>query len=126
MGFNKELGLVIKIFREEDWFLQECQVYEVLSKNRCAYVPQFHGSFENNLQGLWAILMSYEGPEVEGILTESDRQGRSFFGGFFLSQQTWRSGSTLGLQLLAYICTESTTTTSSVKTWCGDEMGYQG
>lgn len=126
VGVNKELNLVIKIFREEDPYLQECQVYEVLSRNRCAYVPEFYGSFENNSLGLWAILISYEGPEVERKLTESDWQGYFFFFDFFLSQQMSCSGTTLKQQLLGYICMESTTMTSSMKTSCGDGMEYQG
>jgi hypothetical protein len=79
VGVNKELKLVLKIFGEEDWFLQECEVYEVLSANKCGYVPEFYGSFRNEILGMCAILISYEGPEIDENVTDTERQEDSFF-----------------------------------------------
>jgi hypothetical protein len=73
VGLNKDLGLVIKIFLGEDAFNREWEVYKVLSESGCLYVPQFYGSFENRTLELFAILISYEGQEVDGLLTERDR-----------------------------------------------------
>lgn len=86
MGLNKDLNLVIKIFLEEDAFSQEYQVYTLLSQNSCPYVPKFYGSFHNQSLSSWAILISYEGSEVEGFLTQTDRQDFFFFPPIFPSQ----------------------------------------
>jgi hypothetical protein len=84
VGFNDKLKLVIKIFSDENAFSQENQAYKVLSESGYSYVPQFYGSFENDYLSLWAIIISYEGPEVDGLLTEIDRQEQSVFLAYYL------------------------------------------
>lgn len=75
VGVNLEKRLVIKIFSDQDGFSQEHSAYRLLSANRCPCIPDFYGSFHNELVGLSAIIISYESPWVEGSMSSDDRQG---------------------------------------------------
>ena len=68
MGRNQELGLVIKIFRNDEALFQEHQVYKVLSDKACSYVPKFFGCFENTLEH-FSLVMSYNSQQVDKALT---------------------------------------------------------
>ena len=87
VGRNQELGLVIKIFRDDEAFFREHQVYKLLSEKACPYVPKFFGCFENTFER-FSLVMSYEGQQVDEALSESDRQEPFFFFTPFCLTQT--------------------------------------
>ena len=86
VGTNKELGLVIKIFRDNEAFFRKHQVYKVLSDKPCSYFPKFFGCFENSWEH-FSLVILYEGQQVNEALSQSDRQEQFFFS-TFLSQLT--------------------------------------
>ena len=75
VGVSSQLKIAIKIFSDRVAFSNELRAYEVLSRNRCPYIPTFYGSFHNDLLGVSSILISYGRPVAEGFsFTQNDRQ----------------------------------------------------
>ncbi|KAF8954000.1 hypothetical protein BDZ97DRAFT_552390 [Flammula alnicola] len=71
---NRKMGLVLKTFQDPMKFVQERRIYEMLNRRAVDYVPSFYGAFRNWWMIADALLISFVGEPIDGLLDCLDWQ----------------------------------------------------